>query len=211
MILGTLEQIWRYPVKSLRGEALALAPADAAGISGDRRAALFVAAPGHARSGKTYRGKEDNLLHLQTSTAGALAVAAERGVALEPRFDGPFFDDSPISLVCDAWLNELEDALGVALDPRRYRPNLFVRAAAGRRCPGEAELAGRVLEISDVRLRVTAPIVRCVTTSYDVEDGRPDPRILRAVVERRASILGIYAHVERPGTFVAGSEVVLGS
>jgi uncharacterized protein YcbX len=129
-------------------------------------------------------------------------------VRVEERAAGPYFDDSPISLVCDAWLNELEVALGFALDPRRYRPNLFVRAEDGRRL-SEHELVSRALEIGDVRLRVTAPIVRCVTTSYDLESGASDPRILRAVVERRASILGIYAEVERPGTFVAGGEVRL--
>jgi uncharacterized protein YcbX len=208
MILGSLERIWRYPVKGLRAESLALAAVDARGIAGDRGSALFVATTGHARSGKTYRGKEDNRLHLQASCAQAISVAAERELRVEPRSDGPYFDDSPISLVCDAWLNELEALLGRTLDPLRYRPNLFVRTA-GAPHPSEHDLVGNTIEIGGVHLRVTAPIVRCVTTTYDVESGEADPRILRAAVEHRASIVGIYAQVERPGTLVEGNEVVL--
>ncbi len=208
MLLGILEHIWRYPVKSLRGESLAQAQAGDGGIEGDRRSALFVTSEGHARSGKTYRGKEHHLLHLQTNVPSALALGRERGVRVEARGDGPHFDAAPISLVCDVWLNELEEALGFELDPRRYRPNLFVRAA-GARPLAEADLVGRALEIAGVRLRVTAPIVRCVTTSYDVESGVADPRVLRAVVERRNSILGIYARVERRGTLATGAEVVI--
>ena len=70
--LGTISHLWRYPVKALRGEALAIAELDENGVAGDRRAALFVTSPNHARSGKTYRGKEHNLLHTVEEASAAM-------------------------------------------------------------------------------------------------------------------------------------------
>ena len=50
MELGRLAAIWRYPVKSLRGERLTHARVAESGIVGDRSSALFVRG-GHARDG----------------------------------------------------------------------------------------------------------------------------------------------------------------
>src|SRR5580704_8716462 len=61
--LGTVARIWRYPVKSLRAESLSAVTIGANGLEGDRRRALHVSTPDRARTGKTYRGKENNLLH----------------------------------------------------------------------------------------------------------------------------------------------------
>ncbi|HYL26722.1 MAG TPA: hypothetical protein VEW74_02745, partial [Candidatus Nitrosotalea sp.] len=98
MQIGTLKGARRYPVKSLRGEPLDFAQVDATGVRGDRTSALFVRS-GNPRVGKTYRGKEDERLHLLDDTHAAREGAAARGVELEIRLGGRFFDDAPISLL----------------------------------------------------------------------------------------------------------------
>ncbi len=204
--LGTIAHLWRYPVKSLAPEALENVRVDVWGLEGDRRSALFVQSPEHARSGKTYRGKEHNLLHTTADPEFARSLAAERGVSVEPRDDGPHFDAGSVSLVLDRWVADLERVLDLQLDPQRFRPNLFVRAAPGFLL-SEPQLAGATLRIGAVTLRVSEPIDRCVTPTYDVATGESNPDILRAVARARDNVMGVYCEVLEAGTLRRGAEV----
>jgi hypothetical protein len=198
MILGKVAEIWRYPVKALRGESLQCAQVGPHGLVGDRAAALFVLSEDHARSGKTYRGKEHELLHLQTRVDDALALGTERSLSLEARDAGPYFDDQPVSLILDVWLAEAEALAGRPLEALRYRPNLFVHAATDMRLQ-EAALVGTTLTIGNVVLFVNAEIKRCVTTTYDPETGESDPRVLRELAQHRRNVMGVYCNVVQPG------------
>src|SRR5665213_111095 len=122
--LATLAGIWRYPVKSLKAQALERAQVGVRGLAGDRASALFLATPDRARTGKTFRGKEHRLLHTVTQPVDAVALVEADGLHLETRGDGPFFDAQPVSLIFDRWIAELERVLDMTLDPLRYRPNL---------------------------------------------------------------------------------------
>jgi uncharacterized protein YcbX len=205
--LGSVAHLWRYPVKGLAAEPLQRSYVGPAGLAGDRGAALFVTADGHARSGKTFRGKEHNLLHTVAGAEDAVDLAAARGVAVELRADGPHFDDAPVSVIFDRWLAEAEDLLGYALDPLRFRPNLFV-AAAPDFSTLEADLIGVRLRAGTTVLRVVAPIGRCITTTYDLATGESDPDVLRTVARFRNNIMGVYCEVEVPGDVCAGDLVV---
>lgn len=202
MRIGTLAAIWRYPVKSLRGESLTSAEVTDSGISGDRTAALFVGR-GHARTGKTYRGKEHDRLHLTSTVEQARALGAARGVELDVRTGERFFDDAPISLIVDTWLDDLAALLGRPVEPERFRPNFVVRAEPGFRA-GEAELTGRDLQLGDVRLRVTAPIVRCVVVTYDPHGGASDADVLETVAQKRNTWMGVLCDVVHPATVRTG-------
>ena len=205
--LATVERLWRFPVKSLHPETLAHVAVDAGGFEGDRRSALFVLSDGHARSGKTYRGKEHNLFHTIANPVAAQALAAERDVEVERRDDGPYFDLRPVSLLLDCWLAEAERLVGRPLDPLRYRPNIFARAAAGFGA-SESELVGTVLQLGSVLLRVLEPIGRCVTTTYDIATGESDPLVLRAVAQHRDNQMGVYCDVLQAGTIARGDAIV---
>lgn len=204
--LGTIAELWRYPVKSLAPQALDVAKLDARGLSGDRRRALIVTSPAHARFGKPYRGKEDAQLHTLADPDDAVALAARRDIALDVRDTGPFFDLDPVSVLFDCWLRDGERLVGRSLEPLRFRPNVFVRAADGfDAC--EAALVDRILAVGDVRLRVSQPIHRCVTTTYDLTTGQSDPRVLAVIARHRDNTMGIYAHVVRPGSVRPGEAV----
>jgi uncharacterized protein YcbX len=197
--LGTVVDLWRYPVKSLAPECLDVARFDRGGIVGDRACALFVTSSGHARTQRAYRGKENERLHTMRETHDAIELAATRGVAIDLRDHGPYFDLDPVSIIFDTWLRDGERLVGRNLEPLRYRPNIFARAANDfvRR---EGDLVDRILAIGDVRLRVTEPIHRCVTPSYDLETGESDPRVLEIIARERGNTMGIYAHVVRAGS-----------
>jgi hypothetical protein len=75
--LGTLTDLWRYPVKSLAAEPLTNAHLDERGLVGDRASALFVATPDRPRSGKTLRGKEQPLFHKLAELEAMCGIRAE--------------------------------------------------------------------------------------------------------------------------------------
>jgi len=199
--LGRLTAIWTYPVKSLRRVEHDTIEIERDGLVGDRRAALYVTAPEHARSGKTYRGKEDNRLHLLDEPDAARNAAADRGVGIEVRAGERYFDAGDVSLILDCWIAEAERALGRPLEPARWRPNLFLRAHVD---VAEAELAGTDVTLGSCVLRVLRPILRCVTPSYDLVTGESDPQIQRFVAQERANVMGVYCEVVQPGSVRKG-------
>ncbi len=199
------EQLWRYPIKSLKRESLKVAPVERDGIRGDRAAAVFVRA-GHPRREKTYRGKEHHLLHTLESVEAAQGVARMNGVDLEMRMGMRYFDAAPISIVIDTWLREAESIAGRQLDPQRFRPNIFARAEPGFDVP-ESRLVGKVLRIGSVLLRVQKSIERCVTITYDVNSGSQDGNVLRSLALKRNNTLGIYCEVVRPGQLTLGDSL----
>lgn len=209
MQLGVLENIWRYPVKSLAAQPLTQTRVEPDGIPGDRVSALIVQS-GHARTGKPYRGKEHNLLHTTSDPAAAIAMGAQRGAVLAaPEQPEPhYFDDAPISLVFDRWIAEAEKALEVPLNPLRWRPNFYALASADFDLL-EQDLIGKAIEIGAVVLRVRDGIGRCVTTTYDIETGEQNDDVLLFVAQQRANTMGIYCDVELAGTVRTGDPLRL--
>lgn len=207
MLVGTLDAVRRYPVKSLRAESLECAHVMQDGIQGDRTRALFVAS-GNVRVGKTYRGKENDRLHLIADEEAACASAASRGVAVDVRRGEHFFDDAPVSIIVDRWLDELRAHLGYAVEWERFRPNFFVRAESDF-ARSEWELQGADLYLGSVRLRVRVPIERCVAITYHPRGEPSDPEILRFIAAKRDACMGIYCDVLEPGRACVGDSVML--
>jgi hypothetical protein len=201
--LGTVEGLWRYPVKSLAAQELQSSYVDERGLAGDRRSALFVTTPGTPRSGKTLRGKEQPRFH--TAPNAGIARKYASSLDLELREDGPYFDARPVSLIFDRWLRELEDLTGMHVEALRFRPNVLVRAR-GAVSP-EAEFVGSKLRVGSAIFHVIEPIVRCVTVSYDLETAVSSTELLRALVHVRNNVLGLYCTVEQPGALAAGDLV----
>jgi uncharacterized protein len=204
MDLGTVAGLWRYPVKSLKAEPLARAAVFADGLEGDRAAGLVVESPEHARAGKPYRGKESSRLHLTGDPATAATYAADASVLVTLDRSRPrWFDSGAVSLLLDLWVRDVEALVGERLDPLRWRPNLYVETAPGI-AQREADLTGAMLRAGSVVLRVAEPIERCVTTTYDVATGEPNPLVLSAVARERGNVVGVYCEVVVPGEIVLG-------
>ena len=207
MEIGSIAALWRYPVKALRGEALTDARVRADGIEGDRAAALLVTSPQHARSGKAYRGKESSRLHLTGDPQIAASYAHDAGVEVVlDRSQPHYFDSSPISLLVDLWVQDVEALVGEQLDPLRWRPNIYVTAARGFTAR-EPALVGETLRTGDVTLRVLKTIGRCVTTTYDQQTGESLPSVLSEVATQRDNVVGVYCEVITPGTLHVGDPI----
>ncbi len=206
-VLGSIAAIWRYPTKSLAAQELAAAQIQSDGLAGDRTDALVVER-GHARTGKTYRGKEQPLLHTLPSAGRAVELASHSGVEVRvDRAMGRYFDAAPVSILFDSWLLEASALAGYTLEPLRYRPNFYVTAVPP--FDSEAALVGRLLQAGTATLRVRSPIERCVTTTYDLRTGESDPKVLRAVVQNRGGNVGIYCDVVATGTVTRDDDLLV--
>ena len=207
MVIGTLEAVRRYPIKSLRGDALDSVIVEAGGIPGDRSSALF--ARNGPRAGKTYRGKEHDRLHLFHEAAAAQAAARERGAELDLHLGEHFFDCAPISILLDTWMRGLNAHVGYDVEWERFRPNFFVRADATiGSAPLEEALVDTQLQLGTVRLRVRSPIERCVTITHHPRGEAGDPRILRFLALERNTTMGVYCDVLEPGTVRVGDPLI---
>ena len=209
MLVGTLAAIHRYPVKALRGETLAAADVLPDGIAGDRTSALVVVSDGHSRTGKTYRGKENALLHTVDSVERGLHAAQAAGVVAQSvDADGRYFDVHPISLIFDTWLDALDAFTGGQAEALRFRPNLVAAAAPGF-AKREADLVGLRLRVGAVELTVLKPIIRCVTPSYDLQTGESDRTLAKALAVDLGNTMGIYCAVVEPGRIATGDRIEL--
>ncbi|HVN69687.1 MAG TPA: MOSC domain-containing protein [Candidatus Binatia bacterium] len=210
MVIGRLDAIRRYPVKSLSPERLDAVEVAAGGIPGDRAEAFFVrggsSSVALSREGKPYRGKDNDRLHRIGDTNAARASAAEHGADVELREGEHFFDDAPVSILIDRWLDDLSAHAGYQVEWQRFRPNFFVRAAEGF-AQSESGLVGTVLQLGSVTMRATSPNARCVVVTYHPERPENDPEILRYIAQHRENIMGIYCEVLQPGVARVGDEL----
>jgi MOSC domain-containing protein len=111
-----------------------------------------------------------------------------------------------VSIINLASVAALEQALGAAVDPLRFRANLYV---TGWPPWSEFELMGRELAIGpQVRLKVVKRIVRCAATNVDPATGQRDLAIPQALLRNwRHGDCGIYAEVTTGGEITVGDEV----
>lgn len=204
--------LWRYPVKSLAGERLAVAALTPEGIPGDR--IVHVCGPEGVRTARRHH----RLL-------GLLGTLGSDG---RPRVNGHSWD-SPEALALvkgaagdDAWLEAHEglerfDILpllvatdgAVAMfgrDVRRLRPNLLIGGVAGM---GETKWPGAQLHIADTLVRLDALRGRCTMTTVDPDTLERDPGVLKDIVRRFGGRVALDADVISGGTVRVGDQVVV--
>ena len=222
-----LEQIWRYPVKSMAGEMLASVELEPAGMPGDRRVA--VVDPGGRRPRHPVTSREiPQLLSFAARWESGEAVISGPGVAAvshrDPaaaaalsqylgrrlellELDEPAMDDSPLHAVHLSWVGQLEAKLGAPVDPRRFRANLYL---GGTSPAPEGTWPGRRLRVGAAVLAVVKVCRRCVLTTRDpAAPAQSWPPLLRHLVERRDEVLGVYLGTEVLGDVGVGMEARL--
>jgi uncharacterized protein YcbX len=233
--VGTVEALWRYPVKSMLGERLTQAPVDARGVLGDRLYAVRDT-DGKLGSGKNTRRfrrmdglldfaarYEDDLIPLITLPDGKPIRADDEhvhwaignslgkpGVTLAKEDVIPHFDEEPIHLVTSASLRWLADLVPEAeIDARRLRPNLVLKVAETAGRPEDAWV-GRELHIgTHLVIYVVDRAERCAMMNYAQEELPHSADILRAVTEANNMTLGVHARIRMSGRIHVGDDVFL--
>ena len=230
--IGRVQSIWRYPIKSLRGERCEALDFGTLGASGDRAYAICDA-DGKFGSGKNTRRmrKIDGLLALeatyvddvvmvrfpdgQTMTANdpeiSKVLSSHLGlkVTLADRSASPVFDVASVHLVTTTALGWLKTALPEsAIDERRFRPNLLLETLDD--APLEHTWVGHKIRIgNEMALRIIDRTERCGMVAM-AQSGLPDdPGVLRHITKHADLLFGVYAEVASIGRICCGDIVTL--
>ncbi len=232
--VGTLAEVWRYPVKSMLGERLSSVEVETRGLVGDRLWAV-VDDDGKLGSGKSSRRfrKLDGLLELSSSLAAgvsaprvtwtdgrvldvgdaeldlALTDLAGRRATVLREGEVEHHDDGPVHLLTTSSLDWFAGLLGHPAPPARFRPNLVV-STPGLDGPAEQGWVGRQVQVGEVLLRVVMPMPRCVMTTMPQAHLPEDKAVLRGLTEHAGADFGVLAEVVRTGTVSEGDVVRLG-
>ena len=236
--LGRIEAIFRYPVKSMRGEPLDSVPVGWHGLEGDRRLALrrlnerggfpWLSASSlpelvlFSPHGLRAEGAEPLPTLVRTPEGEELPAFGEALAAdVGRRLGAPVqmmhlrqgvFDEASLSVITSTTVGEVCRLAGIRADMRRFRPNIVVRSA--REVPFEEdEWVGGMLAFGDrddaPRVAVTLRDIRCAMLNFDPDDAGTSPEMLKAVVRTHENTAGIYGTVTRTGRIAAGDAVLL--
>jgi hypothetical protein len=208
-----VSELWRYPVKSLKGERLDKVDVTEDGIPGDRLV--------HVRAGSgrviTSRTKPRLLAlqgtlgpdgeplidgrpwHAEASREGVRAAAGADAELVA--YDGlDRFDVLPLSIATEGAIA----AIGV--DRRRFRPNILIGGVEGL---AERSWPGRQLRIGEALIAVARLRPRCVMTTYDPDTQEQDHSVLRRIVSEFGGVLALDCAVIQPGRITVGDRVEL--
>jgi hypothetical protein len=210
---GTVTQLWRYPVKSMRGEQVDALRVDGRGAGGDRTYAVW-------RDDKQLTARETpRLLAWSATYDGADVDPADPPPA---QLSGPDGEVLPgelrrdvrgqqdladsLLLTTEATLRALAGELPEPLDLRRFRTNLHLELDAEPWA--EHGWEGGLMELEGgVVLRLLHPCERCVIPSRDPETAVKWPGLIRHLARAHENLFGVNARVETPGLIRAGERV----
>ncbi len=185
-----VKEIWRYPVKSMRGELLSASGVLKTGVVGDRQIVVVSAVADRLITARTHPG----LLGLQASVGvdGTVTIdglfwnteKARRHVSAAAREqielvdlgeDTNRFDVLPLLV---ATVGAIED---LGLDSRRLRLNIII---GGVKDQLERSWPGHTIRIGALRIEVAQLRMRCVMTTFDPDTLLQDRQVLRRIVEK---------------------------
>jgi uncharacterized protein YcbX len=236
--VGTVAALYRFPVKSMRGEMVPTAQLYWHGLAGDRRYAFL-------REGNTsrfpwltarevpellryapYFATTDDAMNdlVRVHTPGGADLALEDPALrdeLATRYGGGVTllqnsrgvpDSAAISLLGMATVRELGTRIGAALDPLRFRNNVLIDTA-GDRPFEEEDWLGRVIRFGDAadgpRVHVNRKDPRCMMVNLDPDEVTQNPAVLRTIVREREQCAALYCSVEGIGMLSVGDPVYL--
>lgn len=169
--VGVVRAIYRYPVKSMRGESLSESTVEWQGLPGDRCYAfvqsddrstfpyltarevpdLLRYTPALAHPGRPYYSP----VLVRTPEGVECSIDSEElHASIAQRYPRPFYllrlgrrathDIAPLSLITMSSITSLGNRLGMTFDPLRFRPTILVETPDGEPAP-EQQWVGRVL------------------------------------------------------------------
>lgn len=232
-MIGTVDSLWHYPVKSMRGEELAEVFIGFGGVQGDRRFAFHSSAapldfPFFTARQQTqmlrYRPRVDpdnGSIEVETPSGKTLAIddpalIDELRSGADPkhkvtlvRFNRSQADGHAVSLMSVQTVQQLADEAGLPPEKRRYRESIYLDLPNTNGF-GEDEFVGRSLRIGkDVVVAVVERDQRCMMTNLDPDSAEASPAMLKTIAQKHGGNAGVYCEVLREGIVRKGDSVEL--
>jgi uncharacterized protein YcbX len=236
--VGTVAALYRFPVKSMGGEALEQAPLYWHSLEGDRRQVFVKSGDLSSFPWLTARDVPE-LVHytayltdpanvrrspvmVRTPEGDELPVESEDlRNRLERLHDAPIYllrtsrgapDAAGVSVVGLGTIRALGERIGQTLDVRRFRQNVYLETLGGE--PDvEDGWVGRRLVFGDgeqaASVRILRPDHRCMMVNLSPEHAGQNPAVLREIAQSRDNCLGLYASTETTGPLRVGDPVYL--
>jgi uncharacterized protein YcbX len=236
--IGRIQAIYRYPVKSMAGEAIEQSPLGWHGLEGDRRFALRrIAEQGsfpwltasklpelilYKPIRQDTNQSDDLPTHVMTPDGNMFGLRSDElrdditrryGSAVEMmQLKHGIFDEAPVSLISLATMHGIADASGKPADIRRFRPNIVIDT--GQSDPfTEDQWVGKTIVFGDGRdgpaIHITLRDERCVMINLNPDTAQSDSMVLKTAVRLNQNCAGVYATVLQTGTLAVGQPVYL--
>jgi uncharacterized protein YcbX len=232
MFAGAVTELWRYPVKGLRGESLRSAVIDFDGMAGDR--VLGLQEPGGDKS--VWGGSHPKMMGWEAAwpaQCGCADAVAGEPVLYEPGGAAWAADDAGLParlaasidahkgvelrkvdreygrvlVVFAASVRKLSERLGRDIDAMRFRPNVIVDADLEPFT--EVDLApGTPIRLGDSEFTLQKPCERCVLPSWDPNGTNVrDMDLHKHVITELGNHFGIYLRISEKATVAVGDAV----
>jgi uncharacterized protein YcbX len=207
-------ELWRYPVKSLRGEQVTEAEVLETGIRRDREIVVVSAERRRVITSRTHHrllGLQGGISARGQATINGIpwnhpgaTLLVEQAVGEQVELlhlAGPErFDVLPLLVATDGAIA----AMGV--DRRRFRPNILIGGVDGL---AERTWEGKNLHIGAIEIHAAQLRARCVMTTYDPDTLTQDKNVLFRIVKEFDGTLALDCSVVKPGTIRVGDPVTL--
>jgi uncharacterized protein len=195
---------YRYPERSMKPENLADAEALGSGLT------------------PVYGEPGDLMVDVETPDGELLAIddvqllrklregLGDRHELTLVRSHRAMTDCRPVSIFSLQTVRQLGSELGMELDKRRFRANIYADLDSGKGF-GEDEFVGRTLRIGTrAEIAVVNRDARCKMITLDPDTAAANPEVMKHLAREHESRAGIYGVVRVEGTIRPGDEIVVG-
>ncbi len=236
--IGIVRSLYRWPVKSVGGEAIRATRLDARGLAGDRTHALFVTnkrgeevpltareAPRMLAWSAGYPECPGDAVPLDAPPTPVLTDPAGRTHRWEPDLAAALSEDlgRPVTLVREtAGLPDLPSSVLITTESshREVEASLGIDLDLRRyRTNLHLDLSvdpyseegwqDRVLQVGEATFDVLHPCIRCVIPTRDPDTQRKNPELLRWLTRERGGRFGVNARARGEARVAAGDPVYL--
>lgn len=194
---------FRYPDRAARPPNLAEAEADAPGLNPAVADPADLAVDVETPAGRTLAVDDPSLIDMLREGID------EKHMLTLVRSDRSMTDCRPVSLFSVNTVWQLGEELGVDLDKRRFRANIYMDLEEGIGF-AENDLVGKSLQIGSkmvVSIRERDPRCKMITLDPDTAEANPD--VLRNVVKAHNGTAGVYGAVMVEGIVRPGDAIRL--
>ncbi len=210
-----VQALWRYPVKSMRGERITEATLKKSGMQGDRNIVVVSESRGNIVTARTHPGLlglqasvsangvttiEGHIWHAPEALALTCKAAGESVQLVDVGEHTERFDVLPLLVATDGAIEEL------GMDLRRLRPNVVIGGVEGQ---AERAWPGAVLRSGELAIHVAQLRMRCVMTTFDPDTLQQDLRVLRKIVKEANGKLALDCAVAVPGVLREGDPIIV--